>query len=111
MLGGQALENNHAPESRALADRIVNYSDALAAIVFLGASGLGIAMADPDTRASVNLISSWMIAGNAFLVVLFSGLLILLRPHYVTQRHYALKCNPRPSCVKSAGPLTNPDKY
>ena len=73
------MENNHASESRALADRIVNYSDALAAIVFLGASGLGIAMADPDTRASVNLISSWMIAGNAFLGMLLSFLLILLR--------------------------------
>jgi hypothetical protein len=73
------LENDHISESRALADRIVNYSDALAAIAFLGASGLGIAVADPDTRASINLISMWMIAGNIFLAVLFSCLLILLR--------------------------------
>jgi hypothetical protein len=73
------LENNHVSESRALADRIVNYSDAMAAIVFLGASGLGIAVADPDTRASINLISIWMIAGNVFIGGLFSFLLILLR--------------------------------
>ncbi len=72
-------ENNQIPESRALADRIVNYSDALAAIVFLGASGLGIAVADPDTRSSMNLISSWMIVGNIFLGLVFSSLLVLLR--------------------------------
>jgi hypothetical protein len=73
------LENNQASESRALADRIVNYSDAIAAIVFLGASGLGIAVADPDTRASINLISIWMIVGNILLGALFSFLLMLLR--------------------------------
>ncbi len=73
------MENDHASESRALADRIVNYSDAIAAIVFLGASGLGIAVADPDTRSSINLISSWMIVGNIFLGLLFSFLLVLLR--------------------------------
>ena len=72
-------ENNQIPEARALADRIVNYSDALAAIVFLGASGLGIAVADPDTRSSMNLISSWMIVGNIFLGLVFSSLLVLLR--------------------------------
>lgn len=46
------LENNENSEARMLADRTVNYSDALVAIVFIGASGLGIAVADPDTRAS-----------------------------------------------------------
>jgi hypothetical protein len=73
------LGNQQTSESRALADRIVNYSDAIAAIVFLGASGLGIAVADPDTRASIILISNWMIFGNIFLGALFSFLLILLR--------------------------------
>jgi hypothetical protein len=73
------LDNKQVLESRALADRIVNYSDAIAAVVFLGASGLGIAMADPDTRASINLISGWMIGANVFLGVLFSFLLSLLR--------------------------------
>lgn len=73
------MGNIQLSESRALADRIVNYSDVLAAIVFLGASGLGIAMADPDTRASINLISNWMIAGNVSLGALISALLVLLR--------------------------------
>ena len=73
------LERSQVSEARALADRIVNYSDAIAAIVFLGASGLGIAVADPDTRASINLISTWMVVGNILLGVLFSFLLVLLR--------------------------------
>ncbi len=73
------MEENLAAESRALADRIVNYSDAIAAIVFLGASGLGIAVADPETRSSINLISGWMIVGNIFIGVVFSYLLVVLR--------------------------------
>ncbi|MEH6605632.1 MAG: hypothetical protein V7711_08625 [Pseudomonadales bacterium] len=73
------MQSNETSESRALADRIVNYSDALAAIVFLGASGLGIAVADPDTRASINLISFWMVGGNIMIGSLFSFFLVLLR--------------------------------
>ena len=72
-------EDNCLPESRALADRVVNYSDALVAIVFVGASGLGIAVADPETRSSMNLITPWMIGGNVILGVLISTLLIVLR--------------------------------
>jgi hypothetical protein len=40
-------------EDRALADRLVNYADALAAVSFVGMSGLSIAMADPDVRCSI----------------------------------------------------------
>lgn len=73
------LENNDDSEARTLADRAVNYSDALVAIVFIGASGLGIAVADPDTRASINLITAWMIGGNIVLGILISALLVILR--------------------------------
>ena len=38
-------------EERALADRLVSYADAVAALAFVGVSGLGVAVADPDTRA------------------------------------------------------------
>jgi hypothetical protein len=40
-------------EDRALADRLVNYADALAAVSFVGMSGLSIAVADPDVRCSI----------------------------------------------------------
>ena len=58
------MKKQYATEAQALADRCVNYSDALVALVFIGASGLGIALADPDTRSSMNLITSWMIGAN-----------------------------------------------
>lgn len=73
------LEHNQDSEARALADRLVNYSDALVALVFIGASGLGIAVADPDTRSSIALINYWMIGGNVVIGVLFSVLLVVLR--------------------------------
>jgi hypothetical protein len=73
------MENDSDPEIRALADRVVNYSDALVAIVFIGASGLGIALADPDTRTSMNLITYWMIAANIIMGLLISTILLVLR--------------------------------
>jgi hypothetical protein len=73
------LESDQISETRALADRVVNYSDALVALMFIGASGLGIAVADPDARASMNLITTWMIGGNIFMGVLVSVLLVVLR--------------------------------
>lgn len=73
------MENSQNSEARALADRAVNYSDALVALVFIGASGLGIAVADPDTRASMNLITYWMIGGNITLGAVISILLSVLR--------------------------------
>ena len=41
-------------EDRALADRLVNYADALAAVSFVGMSGLTIALADPEVRCSIS---------------------------------------------------------
>ena len=73
------MKQDQDSEARVLADRVVNYSDALVALMFLGASGLGIAIADPDTRTSMNLISSWMIGGNIFMGCLISALLVVLR--------------------------------
>ena len=40
-------------EDRALADRLVNYADALAAVSFVGMSGFTIALADPEVRCSI----------------------------------------------------------
>lgn len=36
-----------------LADRLVNYSDAIVTLSFLVSSGLGLAIADPDTRITI----------------------------------------------------------
>ena len=36
-----------------LADKLVSYADALAALAFVGTSGLGLALADPDVRCSL----------------------------------------------------------
>ncbi len=46
-------ENIEYAEVRALIDRVVNYSDALAAVMIVAASGLAIALADPDIRSSI----------------------------------------------------------
>ncbi|MCH2174033.1 hypothetical protein MK489_24900 [Myxococcota bacterium] len=42
-------------QARTLEDRLVNYADALVAVAFVGASGLGLAVADPDIRVSIVL--------------------------------------------------------
>lgn len=73
------MENATRSEGRALADRIVNYSDALVAVVFLGVSGLSIALADPDIRSSINAVSNWIIGGNIGMGFLVSALLVTLR--------------------------------
>lgn len=73
------MENSPKSEGRALADRIVNYSDTLVAVVFLGVSGLSIALADPDIRDSINTVTYWVIGGNIGMGLLVSGLLVLLR--------------------------------
>ena len=73
------MENSPKSEGRALADRIVNYSDALVAVVFLGVSGLGIALADPDIRSSINTVTNWVIGANIGMGVLVSALLAILR--------------------------------
>ena len=66
-------------EERALADRLVNYSDAVVALAFLVSSGLGLAAADPDTRDSLESVVIGMMIGVAILGLIFSSLLVLLR--------------------------------
>ena len=73
------MENSPKSEGRALADRMVNYSDALVAVVFLGVSGLSIALADPDIRSSINTVTNWIIGGNIGMGLLVSALLVTLR--------------------------------
>ena len=66
-------------EERALADRLVNYSDAIVAISVVGVSGLGLAVADPDTRESIARGADWVLVSNILMGFLFSGILKLLR--------------------------------
>jgi len=73
------LAREHDSEDRALADRLVNYADALVALSVVGVSGLGIAVADPDTRESVAVAADWVIASNFGLGALFTGVVMLLR--------------------------------
>ena len=66
-------------EEWALADRIVGYADATVALAFIVSSGLGLAIADPDTRSTISDITGELIVGNAILGVVFSILLVVLR--------------------------------
>lgn len=66
-------------DDHALADRLVNYSDALVTLAFLTSSGLGLAIADPDTRETLTDVALALFFGNATLGVIFTGLLIILR--------------------------------
>jgi hypothetical protein len=67
-------------EERALADRLVNYADALAAVAFVGASGLTIALADPDVRCSITQGAYLPVTlGNAFSATFVTAVLIVLR--------------------------------
>ena len=69
----------HDAEELVLADRLVNYSDAIVALAFLISSGLGLASADPDTRLSFTDVTTAMIVGNIIMGILFSALLAVLR--------------------------------
>ncbi len=73
------MKRHQESEDQVLADRLLNYSDAIVALAFLVSSGLGLAIADPDTRASISDITGGMIIGNAILGVAFSILLLTLR--------------------------------
>ncbi len=64
-------------ETRTLIDRLVNYSDALVAVMIVGASGLAIALADPDIRSSLSFEAFLgIVIGN---VVMGIGVSLLLR--------------------------------
>ncbi len=73
------MQQDRDEQDRALADRLVNYADAIVAVSFVGVSGLGIAVADPDTRESVARGAVWVAAANVIVGVVASGLLHLLR--------------------------------
>ncbi len=73
------MQQDHDEQDRALADRLLNYADAIVAVSFVGVSGLGIAVADPDTRESVARGAVWVAAANVVVGMVASGLLHLLR--------------------------------
>ena len=66
-------------EEHALADRLTSYSDAIVALAFIVSSGLGLSVADPDTRVVMTDFAIGMLIGNAILGVIFSVLLVILR--------------------------------
>ena len=66
-------------EDRSLADRLVNYADAIAALMFLGTSGLGIAVADPDIRSTIARGADFVALAYIISGVLFSSILVVLR--------------------------------
>lgn len=64
-------------EVRTLMDRLANYSDALAAVMVVAASGLAIALADPDIRSSLsNKAYLGIIIGN---ICMGTGVSLILR--------------------------------
>ncbi len=66
-------------EDRALADRLVNYSDAIVALAFISSSGFGLAVADNDSRDTL-VDAAWPILfANITIGIVFSVLLIVLR--------------------------------
>ena len=66
-------------EQRALADRLVNYADAMVALSVVGTSGLGVAIAEPDARESVASGATYIIVANMVIALIFSGLVEVLR--------------------------------
>lgn len=66
-------------EHRALADRLVSYADAIVAVSFLGTSGLGIAIADPDTRTSIARAWAEVAIFNLVLPAVITLILLMLR--------------------------------
>lgn len=66
-------------EESALADRLLNYSDALVAVAFLGVSGLGIAIADPDVRCTIARAAGQITFAIFVNALVFSAVIVLLR--------------------------------
>lgn len=77
------VETATAPRQRAeewaFADRLVSYADAIVALAFIVSSGLGLAIADPDTRVTITDVALELLVANAILGVIFSVLLVVLR--------------------------------
>lgn len=66
-------------DDRALADRLVNYADALVAVSFVGMSGLSIALADPDVRCSLTRGVTPVAVANLVSAAVVSLLLVILK--------------------------------
>lgn len=66
-------------QDRELAQRLVNYADAVAAIAFVSASAFGITAADPDIRCSLVGTRFSIAFVSVAIGVLFSAVLLLLR--------------------------------
>ena len=62
-----------------LADRLVNYSDALVAVAFLAVSGFGLAVADPDIRCTIARATTPIILANVLNAFVITALILLLR--------------------------------
>ena len=77
--GTRRLRRDDDSGERALADRLINYSDAVVALAVVGVSGLGIAVADPDIRTSVAIAADWVAIGNLLFGALATSIVLLLR--------------------------------
>jgi hypothetical protein len=73
------LIREHDIDDRAVAERLVSYADAVAAVSFLGVSALGIAIADPETRVSIAVAANWIIVANVLIGALFTGAVLTFR--------------------------------
>ena len=80
------MASRRESDEAALADRLVNYSDALVAVSFLGVSGIGIAIADPDIRCTIAEGAYHIVAGNLANGVIFTTLILLFRRWEVVLR-------------------------
>ena len=76
-------------QDRALADRLLNYADAIVALSFVGVSGLGIAMTDPAARQSVARGTDWIVVANVLAGIVVSALLYFLRRWEMDLRAHA----------------------
>ena len=66
-------------EERALADRLINYSDAIVAVSVVGASGIGAVIADPDAREYVARGATYIIVANLVSAIVATAVICLLR--------------------------------
>lgn len=73
------MSDHFESEERALADRLVNYADAIVAISVVGASGIGAVIADPDSREYVARAANYVIVANVLIGLIATGLISLLR--------------------------------
>ena len=66
-------------DDQSLADRLVTYADALVAVVFVGSSGIAVALTNPESRCSLVNTAGPVSMGNLIFAGIISVLLITLR--------------------------------